>query len=56
MHTSYALLKELTIDELREQRLALLNQDAYDFDHQESISEHVFRIDYELRVVRNVTV
>ena len=54
--TSYALLKNQTIAELRAERARLLEQDAYDFEDQESISENIQAINYELRVERNVSV
>ncbi len=38
---------------MREQ---LLNEDAFDFEDQERISEEIFRITFELRVTRDVTV
>jgi|DEB0MinimDraft_10_1074344.scaffolds.fasta_scaffold91277_1 hypothetical protein len=49
-------IKQLSNSDLLKMRVELLSEDACDFEHQEDIAEDVIRIEYELRVNRNVSI
>ena len=49
-------IKQLSNSDLLKMRVDLLSEDSCDFEHQEDIAEDVIRIEYELRVNRNVSI
>ena len=49
-------IKQLSNSDLLKMRVDLLSEDSCDFEHQEDITEDVIRIEYELRVNRNVSI
>lgn len=49
-------ISTFSTSDLIKMREQLLDQDAYDFEDQERISEDIFRINFELRVTRDITI